>query len=71
MTQVDWQNDENVDFSLLTGNAADGVIWITLKCSVHGNMASHVEWDAGYVNIAIERHYAEKHQPTTGEVLSK
>ena len=56
-----WRDDEDTDFIIGTGSAADGTVWTWLRCSVHGGIQASVEWDLGALNVAAEAHYVRRH----------
>jgi hypothetical protein len=56
-----WPGDEGTDFLIEHVTGADSSVWIRLKCSAHGPVATAAKWELDVMNTAAERHYARWH----------
>ena len=64
-----WELCEEIDFHVKSAKAADGVIWLWLRCSACGNVQATADGepsDLGYMAVAAQLHFERKHPDLAG-----
>lgn len=63
--QTGWENAEDTDFYVKSARSSDGTGWLWLVCSQHGQLQATADGpatDLGFLVVAAQRHFEEKHQ---------